>query len=1047
MVGIYEQIINQLFRVKINSYDKSVYYIGEKRIGKEEAIIHLSRYLAHIIQGIVAEVAVDEAGADRCVRFINSVIKKLGKEFSVTDFEDNLIDADASILTAVMDRATCDYPDIAEYVQRITPLTSLTSCTLFTGSNLSVDMISELKKEILSADKIDILVSFIRMSGLNLMLNELKEFTNQGKQLRIITTTYMQATEYKAIKKISELPNTEVKISYDIDTTRLHAKAYIFYRDSGFHTAYIGSSNISKAALSDGLEWNIKATQAELPHIIAQVRNTFDTYWEDSVFEKYSDEVDAQRLQTALGRYEEALPLDYSFLDLIRAKDYQNEILERLDVERDYHGHYKNLVVAATGTGKTVIAAFDYKRFKENNKRANFLFVVHREEIIKQACEKFRKVLEDENFGDMWYGGHEASNYSHLFASKDILNNRLDNLHLPDDYYDYIIFDEAHHIVASTYQKILQKFKPKILLGLTATPERMDGQDITTYFDGHISAEIRLDTALNNRLLSPFRYYGITDCVDLADVRWERGRFVASELSKIYTNNDYRTKVILDALQKYIPSYRDVRALCFCVDKEHAEMMHAKFTLAGLKSAVLTSDYNNAHRKSIIRELTDKSINYLFVVDIFNEGVDIPYIDTVLFLRPTESLTIFLQQFGRGLRKAKGKECLTVLDFVGHSRAEFNYMDRFRALMGRTTMGVKEEIEKDFPHLPFGCQIHLEEKAKQYILENINSFINGFRENRIIHLIKHFDRDYGVVLTLQNFIQLTHVPIEKLYKGRTWNTLCYSAGVTDRLSTMNTELSRAVSRKWLSTDSFSYFSFIHDLAKEGFRQRVADMNHIDQQRLLMFYYDLFDNAGAFASLQAMLNTLAEDKIFIEEVAEVSALMMKRCEALELPDNSSLSMFFPLKLHGIYTKGQIQVAIQSSTIEKKSPAREGCERTIINGKRVEAMFVDIIKDKEVGSTTNYNDFAKSNIEFHWETQNKVRQDSPTGQNYINQTQTMLLFIRKQAQAAEDRYRTMGYVYLGEVELKEYSGNKPMQIVWKLKTPMPASVCEYARKYAV
>lgn len=1046
MVGIYEQIINQLFRVKINSYNKSIYYIGEKKIGKEEAIIHLSRYLSHIIQGIVAEVAIDENGTERCVSFINSVIKKLGTEFSVTDFEDNLIDADSSILTAVINRATCDYPDIAEYIQRITPLTSLTSSTLFTGSNLAVDMISELKKEILSADKIDILVSFIRMSGLNLMLNELKEFTGQGKQLRIITTTYMQATEYKAIKKLSELPNTEVKISYNIDTTRLHAKAYIFYRNSGFHTAYIGSSNISKAALSDGLEWNIKATQAELPHIIAQVRNTFDTYWEEEVFESYAEE-DAQRLQTALGMNEETLPIDYSFLDLIRAKDYQNEILERLDVERNYHGHYKNLVVAATGTGKTVIAAFDYKRFKESNKRANFLFVVHREEIVKQACEKFRKVLEDENFGDMWYGGHEATNYSHLFASKDMLNNRLGNMHLPDDYYDYIIFDEAHHIVASSYQNILQKFKPKILLGLTATPERMDGQDITTYFDGHISAEIRLDTALNNRLLSPFRYYGITDCVDLADVKWERGRFVASELSKIYTQNDYRTKVILDALQKYIPSYREVCALCFCVDKEHAEMMHAKFTLAGLKSNVLTSDYSDTHRKRVLRKLTDRSINYLFVVDIFNEGIDIPYIDTVLFLRPTESLTIFLQQFGRGLRKAKGKECLTVLDFVGHSRAEFNYTDRFRALMGRTTMGVKEEIEKGFPHLPFGCQIHLEEVAKQYILENINSFVNGFRENRIVDLIKKFKRDYAVSLTLQNFIKLTHIPIEKLYKGRTWNTLCYAAGVTDKLSTKNIELSRAVYKKWLSTDSYSYFSFIHDLAKGGFKQNVQEMNYIDQQRLLMFYYDLFENAGVFDSLQAMLNNLAEDKVFIEEVTEISVLMMKRCEALELPDNSSLSMFFPLKLHGIYTKGQIQVAIQSSTIHKKSSAREGCERTTINGKRVEAMFVDIIKDREVGSTTNYNDFARSNIEFHWETQNKVRQDSPTGQNYINQTQTMLLFIRKQAQTAEDKSRTMGYVYLGEVTLKDYSGNKPMQIVWKLKTPMPASVCEYARKYAV
>lgn len=235
---------------------------------------------------------------------------------------------------------------------------------------------------------------------------------------------------------------------------------------------------------------------------------------------------------------------------------------------------------------------------------------MHREEIIKQACATYRAVLGDPNFGDMWYGGHEASSYSHLFASKDLLNNRLDKLQLPDDYYDYIVFDEAHHIVADTYQKILHKFKPKVLLGLTATPERMDNNDITQYFNHQISAEIRLDTALNNRLLSPFHYFGITDSVDLSEVKWERGRFVASELSKIYTNNDLRTNIIFKTLEKYLPNYNDVRALCFCVDQQHANYMNAKFTLAGLKSAVLTSE-NSKYRNVEIKRLAEKKINYL----------------------------------------------------------------------------------------------------------------------------------------------------------------------------------------------------------------------------------------------------------------------------------------------------------------------------------------------------------------------------------------------------------------------------------------------------
>ena len=906
---------------------------------------------------------------------------------------------------------------------------------------------SELKKEILSSNEVRILVSFIRQSGVNLLLPELKRLTETGRKLKIITSTYMAATEYRAIRTLAQLPNTEVKISYNGDVDRLHAKAYIFLRDTKFNTAYIGSSNISKAALTDGLEWNIKVTQVELPHIMSMVNNTFETYWENSAFETFCPGHDDEKLKTALGMSEnQGGGIDYSVLDLMQAKEYQKDVLDKLEKERMYNNNWSNLVVAATGTGKTVIAAFDYKRFREKNKRANFLFVVHREEIIRQACATFRTVLNDPNFGDMWYGGHEAASYSHLFASKDLLNNRIDQLSLPEDYYDYIVFDEAHHIVADSYQKILRKFKPKVLLGLTATPERMDARDITVYFGRHISAEIRLDTALNNRLLSPFHYYGITDAVDLSEVRWERGHYVPAELSKVYTANDQRTGIIFRKIEEYLPNYRDVRALCFCVDREHAKYMNAKFTLAGLRSDYLVTD-NAQDRHVKVKSLVQKKINYLFVVDMFNEGVDIPEIDTILFLRPTESLTIFLQQFGRGLRKVKGKTHLTVLDFVGHSRAEFNYADRFRALTGRTSMSIREEVERDFPHLPLNCHIQLEEKAKAYVLENIKGYINGFRKNRIISTIQHFSKDYSEPLSLSSFLRLTHVPIEKLYNGTTWNELLYLAGVEKSMSGMNVELSRAVNKKWLSTDSHSYFSFIHRLASCKFRIRESMLTDKEKKMALMLYYDLYDVAGVYGSLQDMFDRLSEDRMFVDEVCEVTAYLMDHCDALEKDDNSSLSAVLPLKLHGVYTKSQIQVAIGTSTITKKSANREGCERNVLNGRPLEAMFVDIIKDREIGSNTNYNDFAQSSGKFHWETQNKVSLESLTGHKYIEQTQTMLLFVRKQAKAADNPARTMGYVYLGEVKLESYSGSRPMQIVWRLKDPMPGEVYEYAVKYVV
>ena len=1047
MTGIYEQIINQLFRCKLDGCDRKIYHIGTKEIGKEEAINYLSRYLYVIIQELITDLVDTEDGVERSIRLVNAIIKKLGREFQMEHYEDDLIDASHSILTCIIDKTACDYPDIQKYIKQITPITTLTQSSLFTGSNYSVNMMSELKKEILSSNEVRILVSFIRQSGVNLLLPELKRLTETGRKLKIITSTYMAATEYRAIRTLAQLPNTEVKISYNSDVDRLHAKAYIFLRDTKFNTAYIGSSNISKAALTDGLEWNIKVTQVELPHIMSMVNNTFETYWENSAFETFCPERDDEKLKTALGMSEnQGGEIDYSVLDLMQAKEYQNDVLDKLEKERKYNNNWNNLVVAATGTGKTVIAAFDYKRFRERNKRANFLFVVHREEIIRQACATFRTVLNDPNFGDMWYGGHEAASYSHLFASKDLLNNRIDQLSLPEDYYDYIVFDEAHHIVADSYQKILRKFKPKVLLGLTATPERMDARDITVYFGRHISAEIRLDTALNNRLLSPFHYYGITDAVDLSEVRWERGHYVPAELSKVYTANDQRTGIIFRKIEEYLPNYRDVRALCFCVDREHAKYMNAKFTLAGLKSDYLVTD-NAQDRHVKVKSLVQKKINYLFVVDMFNEGVDIPEIDTILFLRPTESLTIFLQQFGRGLRKVKGKTHLTVLDFVGHSRAEFNYADRFRALTGRTSMSIREEVERDFPHLPLNCHIQLEEKAKAYVLENIKGYINGFRKNRIISTIQHFSKDYSEPLSLSSFLRLTHVPIEKLYNGTTWNELLYLAGVGKSVSGMNVELSRAVNKKWLSTDSHSYFSFIHRLASCKFRIRESMLTDKEKKMALMLYYDLYDVAGVYGSLQDMFDRLSEDRMFVDEVCEVTAYLMDHCDALEKDDNSSLSAVLPLKLHGVYTKSQIQVAIGTSTITKKSSNREGCERNVLNGRPLEAMFVDIIKDREIGSNTNYNDFAQSSGKFHWETQNKVSPESPTGQKYIRQTQTMLLFVRKQAKAADNPTRTMGYVYLGEVKLESYSGSRPMQIVWLLKDPMPGEVYEYAVKYVV
>lgn len=1042
--GVYEQIINQLFKIKLDEVDEQRFYIGKKSISKSDAVHILSKYLQHLIE--VAFIGTpDEQEPDKYTEFINSVIKTLGKEFNVEDTELDLIDAQKNILTSIVDRTCCDYPDIEEHIKSITPITTLSHSALFFGGRGPADMESELNREILCADEICWVVSFIKTSGLNLLWNSLRKFTGEGKRLRIITTTYTGATDYDAVARLAKLPNTEIKISYDGTQDRLHAKSYIFLRNSGFHTAYIGSSNLSCYALKDGKEWNFKATQFELPQVIEDVRNSFEAYWCDSTFEKYEDGVDDERLKRALGADWETPLLDFSALDLMRAKDYQQEILEKLDVERDVHKHFRNLVVAATGTGKTVIAAFDFKRYREKHPDCHFLFIAHRQEILRQAMQTFRIVLEDPNFGSVWDGMNEPSSYQHVFASKDTLRNRIDTIKLTHDYYDYMVVDEVHHIVAPTYVKLIEYFKPSILLGLTATPERTnENEDITKYFDNHISAEIRLPAALNAGLLAPFHYYGIPDNVDLSEVKWSGHGYDVAELSRIYTQNDFRTGLILKKMQEYIGNSRlyKVRALCFCVDKQHAKFMNAKFTLAGLKSDVLTSDDNNQHRRIVKQRLQSGAINYLFVVDLFNEGVDIPEIDTVLFLRPTESATVFLQQFGRGLRLHKGKDHLTVLDFVGHSRAEFSYKDRFESLIGRHSRDILTEVKEGFQNAPFGCKIILEEKAKEEIIANIEGYLRSLNKNRIIKEIANYHDLFKESFSLTGFLDYSHVPFHKIYGSMTWGGLCKEAGVVKNVSPNASLIKFAVTKKWLATDSYSYFSQLLKFVDCEFLCNTNSFSEYEKRCAIMLYYDIFDKAGNYSNIGEMFNDLASDKLFIHELKEVLTFLRDRCSAPEKMDNSVYNEWNPLRLHGVYTKAQIQAALGLSTLERKSPSREGVER--LRDIKLEAMYVDVIKEREEGSLTAYKDYAMNREFFHWETQNRVREGSREAEAYRKGENNMLLFVRQQAKHPDYGCR-MGFVYLGQVTMKSIEGSKPMQIVWHLNSPMSEATYAFASQY--
>lgn len=1039
--GIYEELVTQLVAEKLQNMDKDKFQIRASVIDKEEAATVLSKHLSATIKNALNYVRADNQ-IEAQIKIANKIILFLKDELKKEEFEKDLIAVEGEILKAVFTRVDAHFSDFDLHLKEITPYTRLTHSELFTGGNVGLSLESELKKEILSSNQIDLLVSFIKFKGIIILERELREFTKRGGQLRVITTTYMGASDYKAIQLLSKLDNTEVKISYNSGNERLHAKAYLFKRATGFHTGYIGSSNFSRSALTDGLEWNLKITTKEVNHIIDKFQKTFDSYWQSNDFELFEDTKHREKLIESLnqGKSGKISDLNLSFFD-IKPFPFQSEILEKLEVERTIHNRYKNLVVAATGTGKTVISAFDFKRFKSQNPSSRLLFLAHRKEILIQSISVFRGILRDNNFGELWVDGLVPDAYEHVFASIQTVNNRLEDIILSRTYYDFIVIDECHHLTASSYRGILEYFQPKVLLGLTATPERMDGGDIQEDFHNRIAAEIRLPEALNRKLLCPFQYFGITDSVDLTNVRWERGRYVASELTSVYTASNRRVGEIIDALEKYTKDLNDVRTIGFCANMDHAKFMAEKFCLAGLKADYLTSDFTQG-RGQVKMKLLNKEINYLFVVDIFNEGVDIPEIDTVLFLRPTESLTIFLQQLGRGLRLAENKDCLTVLDFVGNTRPEYNFENKFRALIGKTATTVKKEIEDNFPHLPLGCSIVLEKKAKQVILENITA-ATSLNRNQLILKIQNFHHQTTLGLTLQNFAEFNSIPLQLIYKRGGWKRLCFSAGKLENFDGINeVQIIKAISDRWLSCSSITYFRFILGLAKRGFKFSMDEFDESERLMLLMLHYDVWPKDTSFDSLASSIQELGRNKVLLEEMIEVLELLLDRINFKEI--DIKLPYKQPLKVHARYTRDQILAAFGLSTFNKKYPSREGV--ALNQALNTELLFINLIKSAEDFSpTTMYDDYAINELLFHWQSQNSVSPETPKGASYIDHEQNgkkILLFVREKNK--DEFGNTMGYVFVGEGRLIDHYGAKPMNIKWELNEPMPHFLWKDAAK---
>ena len=1046
-LGIYESLITDALKERLDVIDRNEFYIGDqKKLDTNEAVHFLTMHLGKAIKNALNLIKSEKKDllVSKQIEITNKILKYLTQEISSYEFKEDLVHADGLILEGVLEKLNSDYTDVKLHLKEIMPLTRLTQSELFTGGNVGLSLDGELKKEIRSSDRIDLLVSFIKWKAIVILRDAFEEFTKRGGKLRVITTTYMGATDAKAIHELSRLPNTEIKVSYNNSNERLHAKAYLFFRNSGFHTGYIGSSNFSRSALTDGLEWNVKVTTKEIPHIIDKFQKTFESYWNNAEFELY-DESKLELLDNALQNNK----LGKATLEIVRFFDlkpyhYQSEILEKLKVERTVHHSFKNLIVAATGTGKTMIAAFDFKNYLRENPNTKFLFIAHRIEILKQSLHTFRNVLKDQNFGELYGSGYYPTSKNSVFATVQTLSKLEFETFCTTNYFDYIILDEAHHGQASTYQKILNYFKPIILLGLTATPERMDGKSILPDFNDRIAAEIRLPDALNNKLLCPFQYFGISDSIDYSRVKWTNGKYDSEELTKIYTQNDIRVGDIIKNLNNYTKDFKLVSAVGFCISIEHAKFMKRKFEEVGLAAEYLVSE-NSSKREEIIYQFSTKKINYLFVVDIFNEGIDIPQIDTVLFLRPTESLTIFLQQLGRGLRLADGKDVLTVLDFVGQARDEYDFESKFRALIGKTNTTVLKEIEQDFPHLPLGCSIVLEKKAKDFIIENIRK-ATSVNKRQLVLKIQNFHNHTDLDLTLSNFLKIYNLKFQQIYKNYTFNELLEEALCIPFNKDNYASYKSMLSKKLIATESLSYFNFILELADQNFELKKLPKTENNTLMGTMLFYDFYQTASNYLTLEEGLRKIGENKSMVKELRDFLTLKIDQINYEEFP-LEDIAFGFPLKLHSRYTRDQILVALRLSTLEKKSSSREGvAENKALN---CEALFVNLKKSEEDFSpTTMYDDYAINDSLFHWQSQNQTASTSEKGKSYIKQLErkkTILLFVRESKSDADGF--TRGYVFLGPVNFVEFSGSKPMSIKWKLQKNLPHFLWQESAKLNV
>jgi superfamily II DNA or RNA helicase len=1016
--GLYRSLLTESLVQQLQELDARL-TVRQSDLHVEEAPDRLAMHLAKLVHNAIASL-----NKDKRIEVGGELTQKLIQLLVDSTSTNELIKEKLSLPLRMLNAIDGKKPD-GTVDQVAEPLIDLLDTTLLTNANGEPRIGSQIISEIPSAERIDVIMAFIRKSGINPMLDALRFHCESGRSLRVLTTTYTGSTEASALDLLVNL-GAQIKVSYDETNTRLHAKAWLFKRNSGFSTAFIGSSNLTHSAQVVGLEWNARFSGSRNPDVVNKVDAVFESYWNSGDFMLYNREQFNERTQ----RNDSNVPQIYFSPIEIRLEPFQERLLEQVELARQ-QGHHRNLLVSATGTGKTVIAAIDYFRLKDRLPRARLLFIAHRKEILDQSIATFRHSVRDHQFGEMWVDGHRPKRFEHVFASIQSLNAAgLDNLDAK--HFDVVIIDEFHHAAAASYRKVLNHLDPVELLGLTATPERSDDLSILEYFDGRIAAELRLWDAIDRHRLVPFEYFGIHDGQDLSKLPFRRGKgYDIEALTNIYTGNDLWAKTVIREVINRIGDIHSMRALGFCVSIVHSQFMAQRFNAVGIKSLAIWSDTPTEERKAALQKLADKEVNVIFSVDLFNEGVDVPSVDTLFMLRPTESPTLFLQQLGRGLRKHNGKSICTVLDFVGLQHQDFRFDLKLRALLGGTRRQVEQQVKDNFPYLPAGCHMELDRVASDIVLQNIKQIKLNRWQSKVqeLRLLAALNSN----VSIETYLKETGLDIEDIYVGnKSWTELCREADLrTLPAGPSEDSLLRATGRL-LHVDDSDRLTAYQSLVNLGTPPVVKNLSVKDLRYLRMLIASLVDQVVEKTStLDECLLLLWQHPQVLKELSLLFEFLKSKVSHLGASLKSLSEV--PVSIHARYTRIEILAAFGVGDYARTPTWREG----VLWVDKAKADLLLFTLDKTSGHfspTTRYRDYAISSDLIHWESQAGTRAESYTGkryQNHAKEASKIMLFSRTNS---DER----AFYFLGAANYVRHESEMPMAITWKLDNPLPGDL---------